>query len=141
MPSTTARGGPTLRQLARRPTPRRCEPRASSAAPSLMIQVSIYTHMTDIIACVAVPVSRGTFSPAPGRKPARPTARRTLHLAGPSDDDSGRPDMKGQATGRGSGRDSCGRGLRGRKAAVGVGAAPGGPAMLNVRGQVCADHL
>jgi len=97
--------------------------------------------MIDIIACVAVPVSRGTLSPAPGRKPARPTARRTLHLAGPSDDDSGRPDMKGQATGRGSGRDSCGRGLRGRKAGGGVGAAASWAAMLNVRGQVCAEHL
>jgi len=60
--------------------------------------------MIDIIACVAVPVSRGTLSPAPGRKPARPTACRTLHLAGPLDDDSGRPDLRGRATGRGRGR-------------------------------------
>src|SRR4029077_10873976 len=99
MPSTTARPGPTLRQLPRTPTPRRCEPRASSAAPSLMIQVSIYTHMTDIIACVAVPAARGTPSPVPGRKPARPAARRTLHLAGPLDDDSGCPDLRGPPPG------------------------------------------
>jgi len=97
--------------------------------------------MIDIIACVAVPVSRGTLSPAPGRKPARPTARRTLHLAGPSDDDSGRPDLRGQATGRGSGRDGCNRGCAAGGAGGGVGAATSWAATLNVRAQVCAEHL
>jgi len=71
--------------------------------------------MTDIIACVAVPAARGTPSPVPGRKPARPAARRTLHLAGPLDDDSGCPDLRGPPPGRGSGRDGCDRGLRGRR--------------------------
>ena len=81
MPSATVRAGDAETA---RPQARAAQMRAASKFGSAILNDPglIYTHMTDIVACVAVPVSRGALRPAPGRKQRVPAACGTLHLTG-----------------------------------------------------------
>jgi len=99
--------------------------------------------MTDIIACVAVPVSRGTLSPGAG--PEASASSRPQDTApgrtGPFDDDSERSDLRARLLAGAVAVTAVTAACAAGGAGGGAGAAASWAATLNVRGQVCTEHL